>query len=120
VTVLDSRPDPEYIRSLARGDDPPKGIPARLRGTCPLCAGPAADRERRRPGGGGGSGCSSRSTMRSSRRRIPGTPGSRSEAGGPVHVIEVTEGELLEKLEAAAKEAGITDAAIVMPDRRRR
>jgi len=50
VTVLDSRPDPEYIRSLARGDDPPKGIPARPRGTCPLCAGPAAASERRRPG----------------------------------------------------------------------
>lgn len=30
-----------------------------------------------------------------------------------MHVIEITEGELLEEIEAAAKEAGIADAAIV-------
>jgi hypothetical protein len=31
MTVFDSRPDPEYIRSLRRGENPPRGNPARLR-----------------------------------------------------------------------------------------
>lgn len=53
VSIFDNRPDPEYIRSLWRGEYPPKGFPPGCGDASCLCGGGPemrreADRERKR------------------------------------------------------------------------
>lgn len=49
MTIFDNRPDPEYIRSLRRGEYPPKGTPGGCGDASCWCGGgPGARRETQR------------------------------------------------------------------------
>ena len=44
MTIFDNRPDPEYIRSLWRGENPPKGIPGGCGNASCWCGGSEGQR----------------------------------------------------------------------------